>query len=143
VIIVKNSPEVRALFQRILDGAQKPLPPEDDVGWGENGHIIHFAKNSPLLEIIPPQWNNNHDPALADYLRHYSAGPMRPLYAPRPTEKAWAMLGKAYLKASKWRSAPASDKFFDNLAALQATATRGTGAFGAAMRDGGVRLAAE
>ena len=143
VIIVKNSPEVRALFQRILDGAQKVLPPEDDVGWGENGHIIHFAKNSPLLEIIPPQWNNNHDPALADYLRHYSAGPMRPLYAPRPIEKAWALVGKAYLKASKWRSAPAADKFFDNLAALQATATRGTGAFGAALRDGGVRLAAE
>ena len=143
MIIVKNSPEVRALFQRILDGAQQPLPPEDDVGWGENGHIIHFAKDSPLLEIIPPQWNNNHDPALADYLRHYSAGPMRPLYAPRPIEKAWALLGKAYLKSSKWRPAPSSDRFFDNLAALQATATRGIAAFGRAIGNSGVRLATE
>ena len=73
----------------------------------------------------------------------YSAGPMRPLYAPRPIEKAWALLGKAYLKASKWRPAPAADRFFDNLAALQATATRGSDAFGSAMRGAGVRLAAE
>jgi hypothetical protein len=131
VIIVKNTPEVRELFQRILDGAQKRLPPEDDVGWGENGHIIHFAKNSPLLATIPRQWNNNHDPALADFMRHYSAGPMRPLYAPRAHERAWALLGKAYLKSSRWRSAPGSGeaRFFDNLAALQAQATRGRAAF--------------
>ena len=68
---------------------------------------------------------------------------MRPLYAPRPLEKAWAWLGKAYLKASKWRPAPAADRFFDNLAALQAAATRDTAAFGRAVRGGGVTLAAE
>lgn len=131
VIIVKNTVGVRALFRRILDGAQMRLPPEDDVGWGENGHIIHFAKDSPLLETIPAPWNNNHDPALDDYMRHYSAGPMRPLYAPRVHERAWALLGRAYLKSSRWRAGPrAGDAgFFDNLALLQARATRGCAAF--------------
>jgi hypothetical protein len=68
---------------------------------------------------------------------------MRPLYAPRPIEKAWALLGKAYLKSSKWRPAAPADRFFDNLAALQATATRGIAAFGSAIGGHGVRLAAE
>ena len=68
---------------------------------------------------------------------------MRALYAPRPIEKAWALLGKAYLKASKWRPAPAAGAFFGNLAALQTVATRGTAAFGTLDRSGAFRLAAE
>jgi hypothetical protein len=79
VIIVKNTPEMYEFFKLTLQQYNKMLPAEDSVGWGENGHIIHFSRNMAMLENIPPLWNNNHTPELNDYVRHYSAGPMRPL----------------------------------------------------------------
>jgi hypothetical protein len=88
VIIARDSPEVRGFFATVMRGFDRNLPAEDDVGWGENGHVIHFSRNLPFLEVIPSTWNNNRSPELADYVRHYSAGPMRPLYKMSASSKA-------------------------------------------------------
>lgn len=79
VIIVKNADDATAFFQKVLSTAEMPIPQEDSVGWGENGHVIHYLKKRELLHIIDRRWNNNTDVTLDDYIRHYT-GPMRKHY---------------------------------------------------------------
>ncbi|VUD46959.1 hypothetical protein TDB9533_00929 [Thalassocella blandensis] len=82
VLIVRNTIESQQFFSTILSNRHCTLPTDDDVGWGENGHIIHFAKGKTFVQAICRKWNNNHDPEMKDYIRHYSAGPIRHLYTP-------------------------------------------------------------
>jgi len=77
VLVLRRCAESIRLLETILGNRDMALPAEDDVGWGENGHVIYFSRQFPLLEIIEQRWNNNTDPELDDYIRHYSAGPMR------------------------------------------------------------------
>jgi hypothetical protein len=77
VMVFKRCTESIQLLETILRHRNMSLPAQDDVGWGENGHVIHFSRQFPLLEILDQRWNNNSDPELRDYIRHYSAGPMR------------------------------------------------------------------
>lgn len=77
VIIVRNNTASRYFFRLVLDNALTPIPLEDQVGWGENGHIIHYAKQFSNVQIIGNEWNNNHQESEQDYIRHYSAGPFR------------------------------------------------------------------
>jgi hypothetical protein len=77
VLVFRRCSESIRLLETILQHREMCLPAQDDVGWGENGHVIHFSREFPLLEILDPRWNNNSDPDLDDYIRHYSAGPMR------------------------------------------------------------------
>lgn len=86
VIITHKHESVRILFLNIIKNKNKELPKEDFVGWsfggGENGHVIHYCKNADIVEIIDKKRNNNSDPLLNDYIRHYSAGgPMRAIYS--------------------------------------------------------------
>lgn len=76
VILMRNTPHALPLLETIIDNAQQPIPDEDDVGWGENGHVIHYLKNSPHLQVLSGKWNNNSLTDLADYIRHYSHGPL-------------------------------------------------------------------
>ncbi|SMF54596.1 hypothetical protein SAMN02745866_03470 [Alteromonadaceae bacterium Bs31] len=93
VLILRNDNNSRAFINNIIQNQLKPLAPEDDVGWGENGHVIHFAKNNPYVEIIDKRWNNNSDCEMKDFIRHYSAGPMRAKHTPPLVGKsAWLML---------------------------------------------------
>lgn len=101
MILARNRPGVVSLLRTTLNDALKPIPPEDDVGWGENGHIIHYAKNYSGLKLLPTEWNNNQNPELADYFRHYSAGPMRQFYQFTPAERLAAKTGKLYVKTGK------------------------------------------
>ncbi len=82
VLIASRAEASEAFFDQVLAEHAKALPPEDDVGWGENGHIIHFAKKNPAVKLISARWNNNRDPYLRDHIRHYSAGPLRAYYQP-------------------------------------------------------------
>ncbi len=82
VLLFTDSPVARHFLHKVIDNIETPLPPEDDVGWGENGHIIHYLKGEAEFRELPPVWNNNQDPNLNDFIRHYSAGPLRHLYAP-------------------------------------------------------------
>ncbi|GAA4105019.1 hypothetical protein [Zhongshania borealis] len=82
VLLFVNTPASRAFLDKVIDNIDTPLPLEDDVGWGENGHIIHFLRNEAAFCELPASWNNNHSPDLNDYIRHYSAGPLREYYSP-------------------------------------------------------------
>ncbi len=80
VLIVRNTTEALEMFERILANAEKPVPEEDSISWGENGHVIHYSRDQPFVKICDRAWNNNSDPEMADYIRHYSNGPMRNTY---------------------------------------------------------------
>ncbi|GLS24787.1 hypothetical protein [Marinibactrum halimedae] len=77
VFIVRNSVNVIDWVQSVIESRHKPVRQECSVGWGENGHIIQYAKDKKFVKIIDPRWNNNANPMLKDYIRHYSFGPMR------------------------------------------------------------------
>ncbi|WP_052691901.1 hypothetical protein [Teredinibacter purpureus] len=86
VIILRNDAHSRAYIETIIKNCQEALPEEDDVGWGENGHVIHYAKSNPHVHLLDHRWNNNRDETLTDFIRHYSAGPLRHLYKPALTD---------------------------------------------------------
>lgn len=87
VLIAKNCFQVLKYFEQTLSHAEMPLPAEDDVGWGENGHLIHFASQRYFVHYLDQRWNNNVDQALDDYIRHYSYGPLHGLYHPLFVDK--------------------------------------------------------
>jgi len=90
VMIVHNDERVKALFERILASCNQDVPSSD---WGENGHMIHFAEHWAHLQLLDSRWNNNAQPALPDYIRHFSAGgPMRPLYQPNWSERSFRLM---------------------------------------------------
>jgi len=82
VLIIENNQYTYHLFLIIFNNATSPVPKEDDVGWGENGHIIHYTKQCNFLAFIDKRWNNNHNPTLNDYIRHYSQGPLHNDFKP-------------------------------------------------------------
>ena len=82
VLVIENTRCTYQLFSKIINYATDPVPKEDDVGWGENGHIIHYAKHCDFLEYIDKRWNNNQNPTLDDYIRHYSQGPLHDDFKP-------------------------------------------------------------
>ncbi|KUJ84922.1 hypothetical protein AWR36_004600 [Microbulbifer flavimaris] len=79
VIIVKATPESKALLERVLQDFGKPLSQIDTVGWGENGYVIHEVRKYARYKNISLRWNNTWDVELKDYIRHYT-GPMRAHY---------------------------------------------------------------
>jgi len=80
VIIAINTPQTREFLSNVIDNTEKQLPPEDQALY-ENGHVIHYSKDQPFVQILDSKWNNNRDPELKDFIRHFSAGgPMRKLY---------------------------------------------------------------
>ncbi len=82
VLLFSGIEAARTKLRQILDNIDCDLPQADDVGWGENGHVIHFLKDWDGFQALPAAWNNNHTPALADHIRHYSAGPLRAEFQP-------------------------------------------------------------
>lgn len=90
VIIAKNETRIIDLFERILENSNNEVAESD---WGENGHLIHFTKDWDGLHILDRRWNNNAEPLLKDYIRHYSAGgPMRELYPASRSEAIWRFI---------------------------------------------------
>lgn len=102
VIIVKNSEQIKNLFKTIYLHCNENVPYAE---WGENGHIIHFAEAWQGLQILDRKWNNNANPELQDYIRHFSAGgPMRALYPATYSEKMirWIQYVKNCLNRKKY-----------------------------------------
>ncbi len=100
VIAARNKPEARAFFARVTAAAGDDVPEAD---WGENGHIIHFARSCQTLKILDQRWNNNADPDMEDYVRHYSAGgPMRALYRLSALAKSAKFASRCIQKIRKW-----------------------------------------
>lgn len=82
VIICRNHSDSVRFFEQVMSRKNQPLEECDKVGWGENGHIIRRAKVSECVLEVGSQWNNNRFPKMADYIRHYSFGPMRRFFKP-------------------------------------------------------------
>lgn len=83
VLWVKKSKASIEFISTVIDSRLEILPIEDDVGWGENGHIIHFAKRSDLVTELDVKWNNTYKSDIVDYIRHYNHGPFRTLWYSR------------------------------------------------------------
>jgi hypothetical protein len=77
VIFVRNNPAVRAWLSNVIASKDKPVHAVNDVGWGENGHIIEHAMGCNFISPLHLRWNNTYKPDLNDYIRHFSFGPMR------------------------------------------------------------------
>lgn len=88
VMIVRNHPAATAFFRDVLEKMRHDLPQEDDVGWGENGAVIHVARRYPEVAEISQRWNNNRRFWMFDHIRHYSAGPLRHRYRFTTEERA-------------------------------------------------------
>jgi hypothetical protein len=112
VIMVRNTPSAFDLFLTILANAGKKLPPEDVVGWGENGEVIHFSKNYSNLKYLPQSWNNNYDINLSDNIRHYSAGKMRAQYVFNESEVEAEASMLQWKKSNKRRHDAGNSKFY-------------------------------
>lgn len=84
ILLFRQSATACEKLREILSNIDCDLPESDDVGWGENGHVIHYLNHWSGFAELPPVWNNNHTPALQDFIRHYSAGPLRAEFIPRP-----------------------------------------------------------
>ncbi len=77
VMLVQQHPKVLKYLQQVIDNRFTTIPTEDSVGWGENGHLIHFAKQTNIVGTLDHKWNNTYDACCNDYIRHYNFGPMR------------------------------------------------------------------
>lgn len=77
VMIVKNSAKVRQWLMHVINRRTVKVHAENDVGWGENSHIIEHSHDCDLVKELPQQWNNTFDIHLDDFIRHQNFGPLR------------------------------------------------------------------
>lgn len=98
VILIKNSPLIQAWLTSVINSRHEPIGKENDVGWGENGHIIQYAKGCHFLSTLNRRWNNTYDPNLKDYIRHFSFGPLRENFFLNLTHKVLSRLSTLYSK---------------------------------------------
>ncbi len=113
VILVKNHPQLRAWLQKVISHRHSTIKPENDVGGGENGHIIQYAKNCDFVTTLNRRWNNTYDPQLLDYIRHFSFGPLRQSVYLNLSHKLLARLTKGIVKLrhySQWHKSPTAIK---------------------------------
>ena len=76
VIILQNATQSKNWLRQLLANCNKAAK-NDDIGWGENGQVIAHSINNQFVKTIDSKWNNNYKPELDDYIRHFSAGPLR------------------------------------------------------------------
>lgn len=96
VIFLRNTKEAEDYLEQVIKNGDNEVPDEDKALY-ENGHMIHYGKRNPNVEIIDAvKWNNNFAIDKGSYIQHYSGGILREKYLisrgiskPRPS-----MLGK-------------------------------------------------
>ncbi|NQZ24144.1 MAG: hypothetical protein HRT53_19120 [Colwellia sp.] len=77
VLIARNSEQTITWLTRIINARFNPVEKENDVGWGENGHVIELSKGVNFIAELDQRWNNTFNYQLNDYIRHHNCGPMR------------------------------------------------------------------
>lgn len=80
VMIVRNCEIIRQWIKEVVHSRATSVDDENDVGWGENSHIIQLSKGCNFIKVLPIQWNNTCDPDLNDFIRHQNSGPLRTSY---------------------------------------------------------------
>lgn len=128
VIILRNSASARNFLIQTLELIGRRLPRQHQVGWGENGAVIHVSSRSPTRALIDPRWNNNHTPGMKSHIYHYSAGPMRDEYERlRQTSAISEAVGSGHQKSSG--QAVGSPEFIRGLSRLLQDSTAGSDLF--------------
>jgi hypothetical protein len=80
VIFFRNKPEARNFLNQVIKHRYDNIPEENQALY-ENGHIIHFGKNNPDIQIIDNTlWNNNYEINNTSFIQHYSGGILRHRY---------------------------------------------------------------
>jgi hypothetical protein len=77
VLLARNNIKTIQWLTQIIDARFNKVQSENDVGWGENGHVIELSKGVPFIVELEQKWNNTFDYQLTDYIRHRNCGPMR------------------------------------------------------------------
>jgi len=77
VLIARNSEQTITWLTRIINARFNPVEKQNDVGWGENGHVIELSKGQNFIAELDQKWNNTFNYQLNDYIRHHNCGPMR------------------------------------------------------------------
>lgn len=80
VLIARDNAKTIAWLTSVIDARFNKVQKENDVGWGENGHVIEFSKGVPFIVELDQKWNNTFNINLKDYIRHRNCGPMRTGY---------------------------------------------------------------
>lgn len=93
VMFVVSHPKSISFLQAVVDSRGTPVSAENYVNdYGENGHIIQWANHPDFRDLIgelDQRWNNNADPKLRDFFRHFSAGPLRRHSNPAKSARRW------------------------------------------------------
>jgi len=78
--MVMATPTAKPFFANLLAKRHDPVPKQCFVSAeGENGAFIREYQAHPdLFEIVDRRWNNNTDPNLEDYIRHFCGRFLKP-----------------------------------------------------------------
>lgn len=80
VIFLRKTKEAKDYLEQVINNGNKEVPDEDKALY-ENGHMIHYGKKNPNVQIIEAEkWNNNRILYPSSYIQHYSGGILREEY---------------------------------------------------------------
>jgi len=77
VLIARNNTQTIEWLTNVINARFSKVEKENDVGWGENGHVIELSKGVPFIVELDKKWNNTANYQLKDYIRHRNCGPLR------------------------------------------------------------------
>lgn len=105
VIFTKNSKEAYEYLEKVIQNGDNPVSKEDKALY-ENGHMIHYGKNNPNIQIIESvKWNNNICLDKQSYIQHYSGGKLRMKYLEtHPFSKYKYLIMRKIRKMSRYLS---------------------------------------
>lgn len=99
VIFLKNTEEAIGYLEKVIKNGDYEVPNEDKALY-ENGHMIHYGKNHPYVQLIEAvKWNNNFHLDQNSYFQHYSGGILREQYLTskgisKPTTSSFSKIRK-------------------------------------------------
>ncbi len=80
VIFARNAPGAISFFKTVDQHADMQVAEADRTCY-ENGHVIHFTRGNPHVQVVEHRlWNNNSQMDDSSYIQHYSGGPLRLWY---------------------------------------------------------------
>ncbi|MDK1313350.1 hypothetical protein [Pseudoalteromonas ardens] len=77
VMLMRNCPQAIEWLDTLIAAMTEPVPESRGIGWGENGHVIHYAQDCEGVGELERRWNNTCEPHLDDYIRHFNYGPLK------------------------------------------------------------------
>jgi len=98
VMLINNHSDAIDFLNQIIGNRLRTIPEEDSVGWGENGHVIYYAKQSNIVAELNCVWNNTYKKGITDYIRHQNHGPFRTSTFKRLLHKALAAASRTFVR---------------------------------------------